>query len=111
MSMKYKVGKKIFKFIFSIFLITFLVLYFSGKAGYVEYENHKKTVLTETQIKKFEKDVASGKNVDVKDYLPKDIDNYQNTISKAGLKVSAMAEDFVKTAVEGSFKAIAKLVG
>ena len=109
--MKYKVGKKIFRVVFSIFLITFLVLYFSQKAGYVEYENHKKTVLTSKQIEKFEKDVASGKDVDVKDYLPQNSDNYQNKISSAGLKVSNVAEDLVKTAVEEGFKAIVKLVG
>ncbi len=109
--MKYKVGKKVFRFTFSIFLIAFLVLYFSQGMGYFEYENHKKTVLTEEKIKEFEEDVASGKEVDIKDYLPEDTGDYQNTISSAGLKVSTLAEDCVKSAVEGGFKALAKLVG
>ena len=109
--MKYKIGKKVFRFTFSVFLIAFLVLYFSGGMGYFEYENYKKTVLTEEKIKEFEEDVSKGKEVDIKDYLPEETGNYQNTISSAGLKVSTLAEDCVKSAVEGSFKALAKLVG
>lgn len=109
--MKYKIGKKIFRSAFFIFLTSFLVLYFSQGMGYFEYKNHKKTVLTANQIKEFEKDVASGKDVDIKQYLPEENDNYQNKISEVGLKVSSVAGNFVKNTVEGSFKALAKLVG
>lgn len=109
--MKYKLGKKIFRVFFLIFLTAFLVLYFSQKVGYVEYKNHKKTILTEKQIKQFEKDVASGKSVDINDYVPREVDNYQNNISKTGLKFSTTAENLIQTAVEGSFKAIEKLMG
>ncbi len=108
--MKYKIGKKVFRFAFTIFLITFLVLYFSRGMGYFEYKNHQKAVLTEEKIKEFEEDVASGKEVDIKDYLPEETSNYQNTVSSAGLKVSTLAEDCIKTAVEKGFKALAKLV-
>lgn len=109
--MKYKVGKKIFRVTFSLFLTAFLVLYFTRGMGYFEYENHKKATLTEKQIKAFEQDVADGKEVDVKDYLPEENNDFQNSISSAGLKVSTLAEDCVKSAVEGGFKALAKIVG
>ena len=109
--MKYKVGKKIFRFTFLICLTTFLVLYFSGGMGYFEYENYKKTSLTEEKIKEFEKDVNAGRDVDIKDYLPKDTSNYQNTISSFGLKVSNRTKECVNTVIEKGFKALAKLAG
>ena len=50
--------------IIMIFLfIVFLILYISGEAGYYEYKVHTKTTLTEEAVKKFEKDIAEGKNV------------------------------------------------
>ena len=109
--MKYKISKKVFRVTFLIFLVAFLVLYFSRGMGYFEYESYKKTALTEEKIQEFEQDVAQGKDVDIKNYLPENTNNYQNTISSAGLKVSSLAEDCIKSAVEGSFKALAKLVG
>lgn len=108
--MKYKVGKKIFRVTFTLFLTLFLVLYFTRGMGYFEYENHKKMTLTEEQIKTFEKDVAAGKDVDVKNYLPDTNSNFQNNISKAGLKLSTLAEDCVKKVTVGGFKALAKII-
>ncbi len=104
------VVKKTFKFILIVFLISFLILYFSFKTGYIEYQNKKKTTLTNEQIKKFESDVKSGKDVDITSYLPKG-KNYKNKISSAGYKVSKTCENIVKTTVEEGFKAISKLVG
>ena len=109
--MKYKVSKKIFRFTFLVFLTAFLVLYFSEGMGYFEYKKNKKSVLTEEKIKEFEQDVAKGKEVDIKDYLPQTENNYQNTISATGLKLSALAENCIKSAVDSSFKALAKLAG
>ena len=107
--MKYKVGKKVFSFFFLVFLVAFLVLYFSFKTGYIEYQNQKKMIMTKEAIAKFEEDVASGKEVDIKSYLPEDNSNYQNAISNAGFKVSSFAKNCVEKAVESSFKALSKL--
>ena len=57
--MKKNKKNKIFKFIFGLFFMSFLVIYFSELTGYYEYQNYKKTSLTEEQIKKFEEDVKS----------------------------------------------------
>ena len=38
--MKKNKKNKIFKFIFMIFLMSFIVIYFSELTGYYEYENH-----------------------------------------------------------------------
>ena len=52
-----------------IFFTSFLVVYFSDITGYYQYQNYKKTTLTLEQIKKFEEDVASGKEIDINEYL------------------------------------------
>lgn len=91
-----------------IFLfIIFLILYISGEAGYYEYKVHTKTILTEEAVKEFEKDISEGKNVDAKDYFPKEVD-YSNVFTKSannisnkiGLVVNYKAKniwDFIKT--------------
>ena len=65
---KKKLGNKICTKLFMALLVAFLALYLSEKSGYYEYEQHKQTTLTKEKIKQFEKDVADGKNVDIKDY-------------------------------------------
>ena len=74
--MKKNNKNKIFKFIFIVFFMSFLVIYFSELTGYYEYQNYKKATLTEEQIKKFEEDVKNGKEVDINKYLEKEIIHY-----------------------------------
>ena len=108
--MKTKTLNKIFKYIFIVFFITFLALYVSQSTGYFEFQNKQKATLAKNQIKKFEEDVKKGKNIDIDNYVtpPK---NYDNTIAKAGLKVSETAEKYVQKIITGSFKLFSKLLG
>ena len=85
-----------------------MALYVTNKMGYNEYRNSQKTILTSEKIKQFETDVAAGKNVTLEDYLPKEI-NYQNKLSKIGLKVSNTTSLLIKSAVQKSFKLLSKL--
>lgn len=101
--------KKLFRYSFLTLFVTFMALYISQSSGYVEYENRKQVALTESQIKKFEADIAAGKKVDVERYLKTNERDYQNGISRLGLKVSKVAESGVKKAVDASFKFLAKL--
>lgn len=107
--MNRKTLKKIFKFIFTILLFTFLAIYFSQRTGYMEYNNKKKAELTAKQIKQFEKDVESGKEIDLKDYLKED-ENHQNKLSNINLKVSQLTEKTVSNIINESFKVLGKLV-
>ncbi len=108
--MERKILKKTFKYITIILFATFITLYISQSTGYVEYENRKKVALTEKQIKSFEKDVANGKQVDIKKYLKTNEKNYQNTLSKTGLKISEITESGVRKAIESSFKILSKVL-
>ena len=100
-------SKNYFLIIIIFLFIIFLILYISGEAGYYEYKVHTKTILTEEAIKEFEKDISEGKNVDAKDYFPKEVD-YSNVFTKSannisnkiGLVVNYKAKniwDFIKT--------------
>lgn len=105
---KEKLAKKIFRFLFLILLMTFFTLYLSQATGYYEFTEHKKVVFTNEQIKKFEQDVAEGKNVQIEDYLENQNKNYDNKVSKFGLQLSTMIGKYVKQGLEGTFNAINK---
>ena len=77
-----------FKIIFYIILLTFCMVYFSGKTGYYETNLQKNTLLTSDAIKDFEKDIADGKAVDIKDYINAEVPDYRNIYSKTGDKIS-----------------------
>ena len=101
--------KKVFKYTFMICFITFMALYLSNLSGYSEYQNRRQVELTEKQIKRFESDVASGKKIDMEDYLKTTDRNYQNTLSRVGLKISNVAGRSIKKIVGDSFKFLSKL--
>jgi hypothetical protein len=83
---------KRFKFVFTIIVILFSVCYIASKTGYYEKTNAKETILTKDAILAFEKDVASGKPVDIKDYIKNDNLDYQNKYSKIGFTLSKVIE-------------------
>ena len=100
---------KFFGYTFLILLMSFSTLYIAGKAGYYEYTQNKKKVFTEEQIKKFEEDVASGKEVDIEDYLISKTD-FQDKGKRLGLKVSELVGNYTKLGVNKIFKILNNLV-
>ena len=108
--MKKTKKNNIYKFIFGMFFISFLVIYFSELTGYYEYQNYQKTSLTEEQIKKFEEDVKNGVEVDINEYLVKNNRTYNNNLSKLASKLSDSISKFVNNSVEYAFKYISKLI-
>lgn len=96
-----------FKTIFILVFLLFLALFIASKTGYYEKSVKDKTYLTNKKLKEFEKDISEGKNVDAKDYFPKEVD-YSNVFTKSannisnkiGLVVNYKAKnvwDFIKT--------------
>ena len=82
----------IFRRILCIFFLFFLINYFQA-----ENSNNlltKKTILTEKQIKEFEKDVKEGKFVDIKDYTSKNKVDTSNNISNFGYFCGETITDF-----------------
>lgn len=100
---------KVFGYIFLILFMAFFTLYTAGKAGYYEYTQNKKKIFTEEQIKKFEEDVAMGKEVDINDYLVVKED-FQGKDKRIGLKISEFIGTYTKLGVDKIFKILTKLV-
>lgn len=109
--MKRDKATRFLKYIILISFITFSALYFSEASGYFEYKNRKKTVMTNEQIKQFEKDVSEGRNVDLKNYLDINNKNYQNKISKTGFAISSSSEKVIRKIIEETFKVLSKFMG
>lgn len=108
--MKNNKKNKLGLFIFSLFFISFLVIYLSELAGYYEYRNYQKTSLTKEQIEMFEQDVKEGKEVDIKKYLINDSKKYNNTLSVLASKLSDSISNVVNNGVKYTFKYISKLI-
>lgn len=108
--MKKNKKNKICKSIFMIFFISFLVIYLSELTGYYEYQNYKKTELTKEQIEKFENDVASGKEIDIDEYLIKETSSYNNNLTKLTSNISTSISSIIKKGVESTFEFISNLI-
>jgi len=81
-------SKERFKFILISLIIFFAFVYISGKSGYYQTHIQKNTILTSEAILEFEKDVAEGKPVDIKDYINAEKMDYRNQYSRLGHLVS-----------------------
>lgn len=72
-------------------------------------DNIKKKELTEEQIKKFEKDISDGKEIDIESYL-EPVQNYENKISSATLAISDTIGDYMVKGIGIIFGGIGKLI-
>lgn len=100
---KKKLFNKIFWKVFLALLFGFTALYVSEATGYYEYEQHKKTVLTNEKIAKFEEDVSKGKNINIKDYIDEKEVSYENNMSSTGLFLSKTIENCLQNGIKGTF--------
>ncbi len=95
--------------IFYLFLISFIVLYFSKSSGYYEYATHRQVSLNESQIEKFEKDIKEGKNVSVEEYVKSGEINYSNFASNTGNVISKGIKDVVTNGIDGTIDFLGQL--
>lgn len=102
--------KKLFNSILFALFTLFVSLYIASNAGYYEYQSKEKTELTKKQIIEFEKDIANGKKVNIKNYLKKDTKNYDNKITKLGNRVEDIIDYGMKSTFEATFKFFEKLI-
>ncbi len=97
-----------FKIIFIFLFVIFLTMYISVGSNYYEYELHKKVMLTNEDIKRFEDDVKNNKVVDIDNYISSRVD-YSNSFSKASTKVSKETKKYIKQGIEGIFNIFSKM--
>lgn len=100
-------AKKTFILIIVIFFMAFMILYLGSITGYYKYESSKKWTLTKNAITKYEKDLAEGKEIEVKNYLQEE-KNYSNKASKLGCFTSNIIEESFNIIVKSMFNQIGK---
>ena len=94
---------------FILFLI-FICIFSSSTSGYYEYSNNKKSIYTEKKIKEFEKDIAEGKNVNIKDYVSDNSKDYSNKITRLGDGLSEIVYKSANFVLKIGFKVIEKMI-
>ncbi len=104
--MKYK---NVVRIICLTLIITFLIIYLAQATGYYEVKNSNKTKLTNEAIKRYEKDIKEGKNVDVNDYVEEE-KVYSNNITKLTSNVSRGIEKSLNYIMNYMFKEMSKAV-
>ncbi len=102
--------KKIFHGFIWLLFLGFLVLYFAQAGGYYEDLNNKKSSLTKEKIKEFEKDVKTGKEIKVENYVVDIKKDYGNKISSFGLFTSKTFAKGFKWGINNLFNGIDKMV-
>lgn len=88
----------------------YTALYFMSSAGYYEYKEYNKMIITEEAMKKFEQDVSEGKDISINNYITTEYKDYSNKISDLGLKTGESIEKFMTEGLGGFFKVVSKLV-
>lgn len=109
MEPKKKKGKERFKFILSFLIVLFLCMYVAGKTGYYQNKLANNTLLTNEALILFEKDIAEGKKVDIKDYLKNTKKDYRNIYSKTGYQISNSIDNILNEGVGKLFELLKSL--
>lgn len=102
--------KKIFKVVFVILFMAFIISYAIEKTGYYEYNLQNKMIMTTEAIEKFEKDVSEGKDVRREDYLVSTDKDYSSSLTRGTNKVSMKVNNMLKKGIEGVFKVLSSFV-
>lgn len=102
--------KKIFKVVFIILFVAFIISYAIEKTGYYEYNLQNKMIMTTEAMEKFEKDVSEGKDVRREDYLVSTDKDYSSSLTTGTNKVSMKVNNMLKKGIEGVFKVLSSFV-
>ena len=102
--------KKIFKVVFVILFVAFIISYAIEKTGYYEYNLQNKKNLTEDQIKQFELDVKEGKDIDLDRYLKDTQVDYSNKLTQTTSQASIKLNDYLNNFLSNTFKILEKFV-
>ena len=86
-----------FKLLIVLFIV-FIAFYIALESGYYPSKVRKDTILTNSEINKFEKEVKNGSEISINGYKESPI-NYSNFITKTG---NSLTYSIGKILVEGS---------
>ena len=101
---------KIVLFIFLTFFVFFVILLLAESQGYYKNRNEKAKILTDEQIKEFEKDISEGKDIDIKKYVLYEDKDYSNEVTSNVYKVSLKLEGAIDGVIKMVFSSAADAV-
>lgn len=107
--MKYETGIKILKYVFFILFICFVIVYCTSMAGYYDYQQRQRVVLTEEKIKEFEEDIKNGKNIDIDKYVEEQ-NKFDHVTKRIGLKISEVISKYTRKGIENTFRMLNNFV-
>ena len=102
--------KKIFKLLFGLVFIVFLISYVISESGYYEYNLRNKSIMTKESMEKFEDDLKNGKDVQMEDYVVNTTKNYTSRLTSSTNKISTSVNSFLKKGIERVFEVASRLV-
>lgn len=97
-------------YIMIMFFLIYLAFYISQASGYYQVKNYNKMNITKTQMKRFEKDIAEGKDIVISDYIDNDSKSYNNNISTLGYYTSDIIQRVMVKGIKSTFGVIAKFL-
>lgn len=102
--------KKIIKIIIIIIFTIFIASYLVSSSGYYEYRVQQQSIIINEKIKEFEEDIKNNENIDLKEYLEKEQNDYTNKFTTIVYNISENSNKFAKKAIKYIFKKLGSLV-
>lgn len=99
-----------FKLILGVLFVAYASLYALDISGYYDGNRRRKVEFTEEQIREFEKDIAQGVEVDLKDYLDNTNKDYSNGASKIGYTISKNIDTFLNKGIKNILNFLGKIL-
>ncbi len=85
----------ILKILCALFIV-YIALFIANMSGYYEGRVRSRVELTNEKILEFEKLVQSGENIDIESFVNPEKEDYSNSFSNFGEKLTANIENVVK---------------
>lgn len=92
-----------------IFIIIFVALSIALESGYYDVKIGRKASLTEEALKNFEEDVSSGKEIDIKDYIIDETQDYSSNVSKIGTSIGSKIDRFMNYGINDFLNILGQL--
>ena len=102
--------KKLPLIIFLSLFTFYVVLLLAEEGGYYKTRSERAKILTEEQIKSFEKDISEGKSIDVKKYVLYEDKDYTNNLSDSVYRMSLKLESAFDSTIRLIFNSASNAV-
>lgn len=103
-------NKKLTKFIIIVIIVVFIASYLVSESGYYEYTMQQRTIITNEKIKEFEQDIKDNKDIDLQEYLDKEVLDYSNAFTNLVYNLSDNSNKLARKAIKYVFKKLGSLV-